>query len=118
MSHRIYKNESLSIKWVFIGMTYSLQTHSAKATWDGKGLIHCIAYCQFQGRFGAGSEGRNLEAGTEAGVVEECCFLACSLWLTRVLSYITQGFLSHSGLGPSHQSIHKKNNPHTSLKAM
>jgi hypothetical protein len=25
-----------------------------------------------------GSQGRNLEAGTEAEAMEECCFLACS----------------------------------------
>lgn len=33
------------------------------------------------------SQGRgNLEAGSEAEAMEECCLLACSLWLVKFLS--------------------------------
>jgi hypothetical protein len=31
----------------------------------------------------AGKQSRNLEVGTEAKAVDECCLLACSPWLAQ-----------------------------------
>ena len=60
-----------------------------------------------------GSQGRNLEAGTEAGALEEHCLLACSHGLLSLLSCSAQdhplrGGPSHSRLGLPCQSFIKK----------
>ena len=41
-----------------------------------------LAY-RSSGEAKAGSQGRNLEAGTRADTMKECCLLACSLWLAK-----------------------------------
>ena len=51
-------------------------------------------------------QGWNLEAGADAEAMEGCCLLACSSWLTQLLSYRIQYHQSmdgsaHNGLGPS-----------------
>lgn len=52
-----------------------------------------------------GTQGRNLEAGSDAESMEECCPLDCSPWLTQPASYTIQDHLSkggttHNMLGP------------------
>lgn len=50
-----------------------------------------------------GSQGRNLESETKAETVEQCCLLACSLWLLQPVSstiqdHIPRGGTTHRGL--------------------
>ena len=52
---------------------------------------------------GAGTQSRNLEAETEAEVMEERCLLACSSWLCSTcfpISPCLGGATAHSGQGP------------------
>lgn len=63
-----------------------------------------------------GSQGRNLEAGTEAGALEEHCLLACSHDLSSLLSSITQDNLhrndtAHRGLNTPKLVINQENVP-------
>ena len=56
------------------------------------------------------TQGRNLEAGTEAEAMEVCCLLAS---LPGLLSYRTQNHqprdsTTHNALGPPHQLLIKK----------
>lgn len=46
-----------------------------KKIWKGKGLFHPEVW--------AGTQGRDLEAGTDVEAMEEHCLLACSLFLLR-----------------------------------
>jgi hypothetical protein len=49
----------------------------------------------------AGTQLRNLEAGTEMEIVEECCLLPCSSWFASAcLLYITQAYLLREALPP------------------
>lgn len=50
-----------------------------KSTYGGKGLIH-LTTCSLSSREArAGTQGRDLEAGTEKEAMEEHCLLTCSL---------------------------------------
>jgi hypothetical protein len=55
----------------------------------------------------------NLEAGADAGAIEECCLLACSHGLLSLLSYRTQDYQPLGDTiimiwGLPHQSLIKK----------
>lgn len=78
-----------------------------KAIWRGKGSF-CLT---LPGRSPslrearAGTQGRNVEAGTEADTTKEHRLLAHSSWLSLLLVYITEDHLprrgiAHSELGP------------------
>lgn len=52
-----------------------------KESWGGEGLfgLHILITVPHDGKAGPEvKKGRNLEAGTEAKIMEECCLLACS----------------------------------------
>ena len=60
--------------------------HDQKAKWGGKGLfnLYFLIATHYQKKSGQElKQGRNLEAGTDAEAVEECCFLAWSPWLAQ-----------------------------------
>lgn len=59
------------------------------------------------------SQGRNLEAGSDAEAMEEYCLQACSSWLAQPSSYRTKDHqprdgTTHRGLGPPIFIINKK----------
>ena len=71
-----------------------------KATWGGKDVFclhfHITVYHQRK----SGQElkqGRNLEPGADAAIMEGCCSLACSSWLVNLLSYRTQDHQPRDG---------------------
>lgn len=56
-----------------------------------------------------GFQSRNLQAGIEEATMQECCFLACSLWLTQpAFRYYPQpppwDGIAYNGLGSPHQT--------------
>jgi hypothetical protein len=62
-----------------------------------------------------GSQGRNLQAGTEAEAMEECCLpsmVLLSLLSYRAQDYQSKGATTLSELSPPHQSLIKKTAPH------
>ena len=63
-----------------------------------------------------GTQGKNLEAGTEAENIRKCYSLTCHHGLLSLLSYTTQDHLSrgatnHSGLDPPASTINEENHP-------
>ena len=50
---------------------------------EGKDFFYLTAYSLPWRKIKVESQGRNLEAGTEAESVEECCSLDCSPWLAQ-----------------------------------
>jgi hypothetical protein len=52
-----------------------------KSNLGNKGFIQFSNYCTSLKEVMAGTQGWNLEAGTEAEIIDKCCLLACSSWL-------------------------------------
>lgn len=64
--------------------------------------------------------GRNLEAGTEAEVMEKCCLLVCSSSLTQIPPFFSNSHISRAislvmGWTTPHQAVIKKMPPMTCL---
>jgi hypothetical protein len=86
----------------------AVKCHDQKASWGRKGscglCFHTTVYHQKK----SGQElkqGRNLETGADAEAMEECCFLACSSWLTQsafleIIGHQTRDGTTHNSLGP------------------
>jgi hypothetical protein len=78
-----------------------------KINLERKGFISSYSLLTIKSQGGA--RRRNLEAGTEAEVINECCLLACSYGLFSLPSCSTQdhcprGSMNHNGLD-AHISI-------------
>jgi hypothetical protein len=61
-----------------------------------------------------GSQGRNLEAGTEAEAMKELCLLACSSKLAQLSFFYNprpMDDITHSELGPSPSIINEEKAP-------
>lgn len=63
------------------------ETPREKAAWGGKGLLKLLPpqHSPSWREINTGSHPRNLEAGTEAGAVEEQGALHCSAWLAHLI---------------------------------
>jgi hypothetical protein len=80
-----------------------------KATSGGKALFSLCFHITVHHQRQSGQEliqSRNLEAGTDAEVMEECCLLVCSLWLAQPAFLQNSGHklrdsTTHNGLVPS-----------------
>ena len=59
----------------------------SKATWGGKGIFHPTASSPLR-EVRAGTQDRNLEAGTEAETMEEHCLLVCSARLSQIYFHV------------------------------
>ena len=53
--------------------------------WKGLPWLAAVHLCI---KVGAGTQSRNLEAGTEAEAMEECCLLAYFIWLAQPVSLL------------------------------
>lgn len=62
----------------------------SKAAWGQKGLL--VSLLQQEK-----SSEKELERGTEAATMDECCFLTCSSWLAQFPTYTTQDPLPRGG---------------------
>jgi hypothetical protein len=59
-------------------------SHDQKESWGGKGLFDFHIAVHYQRKSGQElKQGRNLETGVNAEVVEGRCLLACSPWLAQ-----------------------------------
>lgn len=64
----------------------------------GKGFICLTGYSPSVG----GSQHRNLEAGSEADTMEECCLWACVTWLAQSAFFYNSGPWNVAWALPSH----------------
>lgn len=81
-----------------------------KESWGGEGLfgLHVLITVHQEGKAEQEvKKGRNLETGTEAKIMEECCLLACSSWLTQHDFLYTPGHPEWAGPFHRHHSVEK-----------
>lgn len=69
--------------------------HGPKATWVRKGLQITVYHPPWQAR--ARTQGRTLEAGTEAEIKEACYLLAGFFWLSQLPSLYNPGLPAKDG---------------------
>ena len=74
----------------------------AKAIWEGRGLLHVTAYSPVYKEVRAGTQGRNLEAGTEAeaSLLTGLLSVACSACFPRQPKTSAQCWQAHIEAGP------------------
>lgn len=88
-----------------------------RATWVGEEeFMWLTSYISLAKETKAGTQGRNLEARTEAENMRQCCSLTCHHGLLSQLSYTIQDHLSrggnnHNGLDPPVSVINEENDP-------
>jgi hypothetical protein len=100
---------SSALGFLFLFYSWCGETSWVKTSWGGKELFDLHFHIVVHHWRKPGQElkwARNMEAGTDAEVMEGCYLLACSPGLLSLLSYITQkhqprSSITHSGLGCS-----------------
>jgi hypothetical protein len=80
-----------------------------KSFWGEKDLFHLIVCNPAAREVGAGTQSRELEAGTDKEAIGECCLLTCSSWLAQPT------FLYNSRAPQSNDTTHRGLDPPTSI---
>lgn len=85
-------------QFVLLYSMLSLACYCCDKLWENnlgkKGLFQFIVYSLSGREVMTGTQGRNVEAGSEAEDLGECCWLVCSPWLVHPVLLYIQGPLS------------------------
>ena len=94
--------------------TAAMKHHGQEASCKKKGLFDLHFYITIHHQRKPGQEpkqGRNLEAGSDAEAVEECCLLTCSTWLCllscKVADHQPRDATTHNVPDPPHNRLRK-----------
>lgn len=92
-------------------LSVAVRKHSPNPSCRGKCLSHLTLYNQSLSEAMTGTQGRSLEAITEADTIEECCLLACSAGFPIPPSTTSPGVPSPTwcALDPTTSNINQNN---------
>jgi hypothetical protein len=84
---QIILSQAMQTQGLNRGLYCCTKHHNQETSWGGKGLFSLHFYIVVHHQRKSGQEltqGRNLEARTDAEAMEECCLLDCFPWLSQL----------------------------------